>query len=369
MNNRENFDMDIAPDQDRRNDRNRGSKNKNTILVIFVAILLMVIAILVYFVFLQPMSSDNKNTIVVEKTNSANQTVSESVENLEPTSNSEIVYSKESVTSTSVKPVVSPVKNSTVAKDLSDAKNDKLLEGAIQFQDHVVMEGETLNSIADLYGLNVQTIISVNSIKNIAGVTAGTVLSLPDRNGKYYIVKKGDMLSTIASDYSSTLGWKTLQELNGLSDTKLDVGDKIFIPDMSEVALKPTMSKAVTQFIQPIESKIIVHYGQGIKNNPYDDDSILGGILLSGAGDVVASSDGKVLDIGMDEDINFVIITHKESYETVYKNIDNVKVEIGDEVTAGEKIGEVGNEAGDDLPVLYFAIRQSGIPLDPESFF
>jgi septal ring factor EnvC (AmiA/AmiB activator) len=160
-----------------------------------------------------------------------------------------------------------------------------------------------------------------------------------------------------------------LQELNGLSDTKLDVGDKIFIPDMSEVALHPTMSKSITKFISPIDSKVVAHYGQGIKNNIYDDGNRLEGILLSGAGDVQASSDGKVLDIGVDDNTSFLIIAHKESYESVYMNLKNIDVEIGEDVKAGDKIGEVAIVEEQQQPLLYFAIRQSGIPLDPESFF
>lgn len=368
MSNRENFDMDMTPDQNKHNNKSGGSKNKNAILGILIAILLMVASVLVYFIAIQPNSSNQKETIVVDTTTVDDDDVSDSQAQLadEP----EVVYSKDAVTSMTITPVVSPLKDSTVAKDLSDAKNDKLMKGAIQFQNHVVMEGETLQSIASLYGLNVQTIISVNSIKNIAGVTSGTSLSLPDRNGQYYIVKRGDMLSTIASDYSPTLGWKTLQELNGLSDTKLDVGDKIFIPDMSEVAIKPIMSKAVTKFIPPIDSKVIAHYNQRLQNNYYDNETNLSGILLSGTGDVVASSDGKVLDIGVDENnIQFVIIAHKESYESLYKSITNVIVSIGDEVLAGDKIGEVDSLSDSNQSVLYFAIKQSGIPLDPESFF
>lgn len=370
MNNRENFDMDITPDQNNRNDRNGGSRNRNTILLIFVTILLIVAAILGYFVVLQPMSNTEKKTIVVEKTEeiiepNVPKTVVNS--NIEPDNN--VVSPMSNVEKASVKPVVSPVRESYVAKDLSNAKNAKMMEGAIHFQDHIVMEGETLKSIATLYGLNVQTIISVNSIKNIAGVTTGTSLSLPDRNGQYYIVRKGDMLSTIVSEYSPSLGWKTLQELNGLSDTKLDVGDKIFIPDMSEVALHPTMSKAVTKFISPINSKVVARYGQVVEDNPYDDGINIDGILLSGIGDVHASSDGKVLDTGVDNGMSFLIIAHKESYESVYKNLKNINVVIGEEVKAGDKIGEVDLVGEKQSHILYFAIRQSGIPLDPESFF
>ena len=39
----------------------------------------------------------------------------------------------------------------------------------------------------------------------------------------FYVVESGDMLSSIANKYAPNLGWKTLQDLNGLADTKLDI--------------------------------------------------------------------------------------------------------------------------------------------------
>ncbi|MGH4037451.1 MAG: LysM peptidoglycan-binding domain-containing protein [Sphaerochaeta sp.] len=370
MNNRENFDMDVGPNRnDNGGGKKKDSKTRNTILVIIPTILLIIAAIMVYFTLIKTPDDSSKQTIVVEKTEVTEQQT-DSVDEKDilqlPADTSPTPVDMESA---SVQPVVSPIKQNNVAKDLSNAKNEKALEGAIQFQDHIVMDGESLNSIAQLYGLNVQTLISVNSIKNIAGVTAGTVLSIPDRNGHYYIVQKGDMLSTIATEYSPTLGWKTLQELNGLSDTKLDVGDKIFIPDMSEIASHPAMSKAVTSFIDPSTGRVMARYGQEIENNIYDESAKLSGILIIGNSSVKAASDGKVLDMGSTDETSFIVISHKNSYQTIYKNVKNVSVEIGQEVKQGDVIAEVDVVGDKKQPILYFAIEQSGIPLDPESFF
>lgn len=366
MNNRENFDMDGSP-YNKGNDsqKNNGSKKGNTILVIVGAIFIVIAFVFVYFGFIQKDGNGGKQTQVVSIENPTSPIVVDtSPDSIAPQKAPTPLPSNSDV----VKPIISQASNSNIARDLGNAKDEKVKEGAVQFQSHLVMDGEDLQSIAKLYGLKVQTLISVNSIKNIAGVVPGVELSIPDRNGQYYIVEKGDMLSTIASEYSPMLGWKTLQLLNGLTDTKLDVGDKIFIPDMSEVASHPGMSNAIAKFSSPTSGKVIARYGQALVGNIYDNSTNLEGILLQGSGAVKASSDGKVLDMGEDN-TSFLIISHKESYETVYKNITNIKVAIGDEVKTGDVLGDVELTGEKKLPILYFSIRQSGIPLDPQSFF
>lgn len=368
MNNRENFDMDGSSyNKGNESKRNNDSKNGNTVIVIIGAVFIVVAFVFVYFGFIQKSGDSEKQTQVVSVVNTTN-AIDESKDIIDvitpqkaPTPNPQV--------NDFVKPIVSQPNTTNIARDLANAKDEKSKDDVVKFQSHYVMEGEDLQSIAKLYGLKVQTLISINSIKNITGVVAGVELQIPDRNGQFYIVEKGDMLSTIASEYSPLLGWKTLQLLNGLTDTKLDVGDKIFIPDMSEVASHPAMNNAVTKFIAPTSGKVIARYAQALNNNIYNDSQNLEGILIQGSGEVKASSDGKVLDMGSDGQTTFLIISHKESYETVFKNITNIKVEIGDEVKSGDVLGDVELTGEKQLPILYFSIKQSGIPLDPQSFF
>ncbi len=174
------------------------------------------------------------------------------------------------------------------------------------------------------------------------------------------------MLSSIANKYAPNLGWKTLQDLNGLADTKLDIGDKIFIPDMSEVNANPAITTALTQFIMPTSSgTIVAKYGQFIENNPYNNDVSLNGILIRANSSIVASSKGVVVDIQNRNGKKVVKLSHEGGYETVYGNLSSTNLSIGRQV---ESKNEVGKVAEDDN-ILYFEIVQSGIPLDPESFF
>ena len=58
-----------------------------------------------------------------------------------------------------------------------------------------------------------------------------------------------------------------------------------------------------------------------------------------------------------------VIVDHGNSYFTVSAGLDNVRVRVGEDVTAGSTLGTVGDTG------LYFEIRRSGDSVDPAPWF
>src|SRR5690606_4841248 len=95
----------------------------------------------------------------------------------------------------------------------------------------VVKEGETLDSIAEQYGVNNATIKWAN---NISGdkIRVGQLLTVPELDGVLYEVKNGDTVATVVSKVDNANEFD-IQELNELQapDYKLTPGQKIFIPN------------------------------------------------------------------------------------------------------------------------------------------
>lgn len=60
-----------------------------------------------------------------------------------------------------------------------------------------------------------------------------------------------------------------------------------------------------------------------------------------------------------------LVIDHGDGYMTFYGHNEALLKELGEWVTAGEVIALSGNSGGRDEPVLYFAIRRNGEPIDP----
>lgn len=111
---------------------------------------------------------------------------------------------------------------------------------------HRVSKGESLSVIASRYGTSVRAIMAMNGLKQSSYIKQGWNLKIPtsrfssakkpslDReahlkgNSLPYVVKKGDSLWKIANRFGTTA--ETLQSINLMSSTKLEVGQTLAIP-------------------------------------------------------------------------------------------------------------------------------------------
>ncbi|NMA22519.1 MAG: M23 family metallopeptidase, partial [Spirochaetales bacterium] len=244
----------------------------------------------------------------------------------------------------------------------------------VQYAVHVVQADEDLSSIAALYGLRTQTLISINQIRNIQAIGEGSTLRIHDRDGQLYTVREGDMLSTIARRYSPSLGWKTLQEINGLKSEIITVGQQLFIPDTTSSSATQLVDRSPIQFQKPTGGAISMLFGQPAENPATGITEPLMGVLIQGSWGqaVVAAGAGQVVDAGYEVEGRgrFVTLSHEGGYRTSYHHLENVEVRIGMNLPKGGVIGSIGTSGTDwQRPTLFFSIEQSGIALDPSQFF
>ena len=108
---------------------------------------------------------------------------------------------------------------------------------------HVVKKGDTLWSIARAYGLTVERLKSLNNLTS-NNLTIGDSLIVKDSSGnsdnsssadnnKYYTVKKGDSLYSIARSNNMTVD--ELKTLNNLTSNILSIGQRLIISSGSNV--------------------------------------------------------------------------------------------------------------------------------------
>jgi LysM repeat protein len=115
---------------------------------------------------------------------------------------------------------------------------------------HVVESGETVSTIAKLYGSTIKAILQANSLKEntilkvgqeliiplpVAQTLTPTPTLTPSPTPFVYTIKPGDTLSTLAKKFGTTV--EALMEANGIADaTRIQVGTGITIvqpPDYS----------------------------------------------------------------------------------------------------------------------------------------
>lgn len=264
----------------------------------------------------------------------------------------------------------------TTAASLKDTSR-KSFDAEVKYQNYTLVGSETLETVASKFNVSIQTLLSINQIKNPAAVVAGTSIMIPDRNGRYYTVEKDDTLSYIVNKFNLTIGWKTLMEINGLKGEGIFVGQKLFIPDESSVESISFAASGI-DFSSPLsKGHVVAYYGQSQVNPGTKASKLLDGILISGSegASINAASFGTVMDVAYDASKEmgfFVKISHEGGYNSYYcfLNSDSVSVSVSDKVDAGQKIGTISSESSPyDSPTLLFKIEQNGIMLDPSVFF
>jgi len=65
---------------------------------------------------------------------------------------------------------------------------------------------------------------------------------------------------------------------------------------------------------------------------------------------------------------NCVRIAHMNNFETLYGHLSKISVKVGEEVTVGEKIGEVGSTGHSTGTHLHYEVRKDGKAINPISF-
>lgn len=65
---------------------------------------------------------------------------------------------------------------------------------------------------------------------------------------------------------------------------------------------------------------------------------------------------------------NCVRIEHANSYETLYGHLSHINVTVGQQVTVGQKVGEVGSTGHSTGTHLHYEVRKNGKPVNPVGF-
>lgn len=265
------------------------------------------------------------------------------------------------------------IKKPAIAQNLSISQQSSFSRDMVKYTEYSIEEGDSLDSIAQKFGLTRETIISVNQIKNTTSLFIGSTLRIPDRNGTLYTVKEGDTLSSIVQQLNLALSWKSLSDVNGLRNESVNPGDKLFIP-LESVQETGTLSIATEpSFSLPSDVAVTVAlYNQKVAD-PLGNDAVqLDGILMQAPDGtpVCASESGTVIDRGFnDNGTGFVKILHSNGYTTYYDYVSDICVNSTDRVAKGDVVGRFADGSTNLLnPTVFFRIEQDGIPLDPYSF-
>mgnify|MGYP006438797295 CR=1 FL=1 len=262
---------------------------------------------------------------------------------------------------------------------------------------HAIKQGDTLWDIAQAYNLSMRAIIDANDLHPPYNLAVGERLELPPP--QTYTVQKGDNLYRLSRVFDTNT--TALARLNNLTPPyTLHEGDQLAIPggtrnaprsatrtasssaaqDVSHPPDKPdrgggatksdtqaakqsTPARASTQFLRPVEGRVISSYGP--KKNGQHNDGI--NIHAPAGAPVRAAANGRVVYVGdeLEGYGKLVLVRHEDRWMSAYAHLDDVLIKRGVTVKRGQSLATVGASGSVSKPQLHFELRRGTKALDP----
>lgn len=248
---------------------------------------------------------------------------------------------------------------------IKSGRPDKYLP-ELKFYTYKVKQKENFWVVMSKCSLDMDTLMSVNSLMSPFQVVPGTVLYIPNMRG---IVIPGENLKSMyALLRAERIDIRYVKTVN--RSCSLDK-KYIFIPCGKTSTLEKSLFLG-TAFLSPLQYGKATS-GFGTRRNPFNSRRMEfhRGIDLGchPGTQVHASRSGEVVFSGYEDGYgNLVIIEHEFGYRSYYGHLSRIMVKKGQRIKPGETIALSGNTGRSTGPHLHFEIRKNGQALNPLTF-
>jgi murein DD-endopeptidase MepM/ murein hydrolase activator NlpD len=240
---------------------------------------------------------------------------------------------------------------------------------------YVVTAGDNLWSIANSHDLELDTLIGSNTFRESTVLKPGMVLRIPNQDGIFYKLKKGDTMDSLVRKYQVSLS--KIKKVNPTVDVvSLKAGDEIFLPGARPEAIveakkadtpgKKTASPAATVqnkgarlYRWPVMGKINSPFGWRRHPITKRKDFHTGLDIKANRDTVIrCARDGRVAYSGwMGGYGKVVVVEHANGQSTLYAHCNSLLVQKGEKVSVGQNIARVGTTGRTTGPHLHFEVR------------
>ncbi len=268
---------------------------------------------------------------------------------------------------------------------------------------HESREGETLYSISRMYDMKVNDVIALNNLKFPYPIYPGDKIKIvKDKNKKSEKnpqlaleskVKKENNIKPSEEKAKEIVEKKNSKEIekygfkpsevralelakkndssrtaqniinpskNEIVETKLSINKPIDKDSIKKIANK------TNRFSWPVRGEVISKFGPksaGLYNDGINIKAKDGQAVSSSEDGIVAYVGSELKGYG-----NLVIVKHSGGWISAYAHLKNSAVAIGQKISKGQKIGNVGNSGKVKFPQLYFGLRKGRDAVNPENY-
>lgn len=213
--------------------------------------------------------------------------------------------------------------------------------------EYQVQPADTLSSIAESFGVSLNTILWANDLSENSTILPGQNLTILPVSGVMHLVDKGESVSYLSQVYGAEMS--EIRRFNDLpGDDKIVIGDLLIIPGGKPPvpSSRPALASpsgpssapvASSYFICPIPAPCNITQGLHWYNAIDFSNGVCGQPVFASAG-------GTVQKTGYDRYAgNYVRILHPDGVVTFYGHFSRYIVSPGQRVYQGQILGYIGN--------------------------
>jgi len=245
-----------------------------------------------------------------------------------------------------------------------------------RIETYIVQPGDTIHGIALNFDLAPDTLLWANSRleDNPDLLMVGDELTILPVDGVYHQVGQDDTLTDIAATFQVDEQTIIDYPLNNLDPENPAVtpgqwlvvpgGEKPYVPKYVSVAHSDAPSDAATgtgTFQWPTNGTITQEYWRG--HRALDIAAWMGAPIYAADGGYVVAAQWDDTGYG-----RMIIVDHGNGFKSLYAHMSVLYVAVGDEVTQGQQLGEMGSSGNSTGPHLHFELILNGVKRNPWGF-
>ena len=257
------------------------------------------------------------------------------------------VLQQNSLASTCAPVTVSPA----VLGDMGYASEEEIPETRDKVIEYYAQTGDTMASLAEKFGISVNTIAWANDLSGNSKLREGQKLIILPVSGVLHYVKSGENLGKIALKYDADTD--AIASFNELSDEEIFSGDILVIPDgvlpaiPKKAASAPAPSSTYSAPDVPVANSYFIFPTQGKKSQGLHWYNAVDIAAPCGT-PVYAAAQGSILKtkFGSTGLGNYIVVSHLNGTSTYYGHLQSILVKPGQQVSQGETIALIGGKPG-----------------------
>lgn len=264
----------------------------------------------------------------------------------------------------------------------SDSQFTETILNSRDFRDRVieyeVKQGDSLSTIAEKFGITVDTIRWQNDLASRDSIKIGQALEILPVTGVSHKVSKGDTVYSIAKKYDVDPQGIVNYPFNTFVNDEtfeLAIGQTVIVPEGVKPEAIPWSPVARVRQVTPDAGSVVASgsfvwptQGRITQNYSWYHQAL--DIANRQSPPILAADSGKVIVAGWVDNYGYgnrVVIDHGNGTRTLYAHLSRIDVVVGQSVNRGDRLGIMGTTGRSTGIHLHFEVIRNGAHLNPLS--